>query len=100
MVLEAKSAKSSYGFYDIEMQTAFPIFALLQLQENLLKQVRNSGVARKPLVWFLANRGDTWHGYGSYVTDSEPPRYVSTLQTLFFQFLYPMQDRSEKCQPP
>jgi hypothetical protein len=39
LILEAKSEKSSNGFNDIQTQTAFPILALLKLQEDLLAQV-------------------------------------------------------------
>jgi hypothetical protein len=93
MVLEAKSTKSSSGLYDIEMQTAFPIFALLKLQENLLKQVKESGPARQPLVWFIAYRGDAWRVYGCCVSDSEPPGYVRAFLTLF-RILFQIRDRS------
>ncbi|PQE30536.1 1,4-alpha-glucan branching enzyme protein [Rutstroemia sp. NJR-2017a WRK4] len=78
LVLEAKSGKSSSGFFEIQTQTAFPIFALLKLQEDLLARLRASGtadVAGRPLIWFLANRGDAWKVYGCCISESEPTRY-------------------------
>ncbi|KAM3066687.1 hypothetical protein ACMFMG_002397 [Clarireedia jacksonii] len=39
LILEAKSGKSPSSFYEIQTQTAFPIFALLKLQEDLLARV-------------------------------------------------------------
>ena len=58
LVLKAKSKKSSDGFGDIQTQTAFPILALLKLQEDL--QAKASDIIPKagPLVWFFGNRGD------------------------------------------
>ncbi|KAH8805455.1 hypothetical protein F5884DRAFT_799316 [Xylogone sp. PMI_703] len=75
LILEAKSGKSSSGFYEIQTQTAFPIFALLKLQEDLLARVQDGGMADGPLIWFFANRGDAWRVYGCCLSDSEPPRY-------------------------
>ncbi|EPE33464.1 hypothetical protein GLAREA_06477 [Glarea lozoyensis ATCC 20868] len=75
MALEAKSGKSPSGFYEIQMQTAFPIFALLKLQEDLAAQVSDSSATEQPLVWFFANRGDAWRVYGCCISDSQPTRY-------------------------
>jgi hypothetical protein len=86
LVLEAKSGKSSSGFFEIQTQTAFPIFALLKLQEDLLARLRASGtadVAGRPLIWFLANRGDAWRVYGCCISESEPTRYVRFLSVSF-----------------
>ena len=77
LVLEAKAEKSSNGFADIQTQTMFPIRALLKLQEDLQKATKHatdSGLG--PLVWFFANRGDSWRVYGCYVTEDEPAHYV------------------------
>lgn len=84
LILEAKSGKSSSGFYEIQTQTAFPIFALLKLQEDLLAQVQDGGVANGPLIWFFANRGDAWRVYGCCLSDSEPTRYVRILSNSFY----------------
>ena len=72
LVLEAKAEKSSNGFVDIQTQTMFPIRALLKLQEDHTTE-NDLG----PLVWFFANRGDSWRVYGCYVTDDKPPHYVN-----------------------
>jgi hypothetical protein len=77
LVLEAKSEKSPNGFGDIQTQTAFPILALLKLQEDLRAKVADIVPEAGPLVWFFANRGDAWRVYGCYVTTDSPPRYVS-----------------------
>jgi hypothetical protein len=90
-ILEAKSGKSSSGFYEIQTQTAFPIFALLKLQEDLLARVQDSGVADRPLIWFFANRGDAWRVYGCCLSDSEPTRYVRILSNSFYHGIFNQQ---------
>ncbi|KAL2817961.1 hypothetical protein BDW59DRAFT_152285 [Aspergillus cavernicola] len=84
LLLEAKSEASSSGFDAIQVQSAFPIHALLKLQEELRSHVDWSpGEERfEPLVWFLASRGDQWRVYASHVdngADDEPPKYGITL---------------------
>ena len=76
LVLEAKSDKSPNGFDDISNQTAFPILALLRLQEDLARQVDDEKLDGGPLAWFFASRGDAWRVYGCYVTEENPIRYV------------------------
>jgi hypothetical protein len=76
LILEAKSEKSSNGFNDIQTQTAFPILALLKLQEDLLAQVPDGDVADGPLIWFFANRGDSWRVYGCCLSGEQPSGYV------------------------
>jgi hypothetical protein len=76
LVLEAKSESSSSGFGDIQNQTAFPIFTLLRLQEDLQAQAKASELGAIPLVWFFANRGDAWRVYGCFVSNSETSKYV------------------------
>jgi hypothetical protein len=76
LILGAKSEKSANGFNDIQTQTAFPIFALLKLQEDLLTQATDGHIADRPLVWFFANRGDAWRVYGCCLSDGEPAGYV------------------------
>ena len=80
LVLEAKSETSPNGFDDIQVQTAFPIWALLKLQEDLQSQMVDSRSCFDPLVWFFASRGDAWRVYGCSLVrgeDHEPNRYVS-----------------------
>lgn len=55
LVLEAKSEKSLNGFDDIQAQTAFPIWTLLKLQQDLLATVADDDSESGPLVWFFAN---------------------------------------------
>jgi len=79
LVLEAKSESSSNGFDDIQTQTAFPIWALLKLQEDLQLHMADAESCFDPLVWFLASRGDAWRVYGCHLTrgvNNEPTRYV------------------------
>jgi hypothetical protein len=85
LVLEAKSEKSSNGFNDIQTQTAFPIFALLKLQEDLLAKVPEGHMADGPLIWFFANRGDVWRIYGCCLSDGEPTGYVCILPNVSYQ---------------
>ncbi|KAF4175461.1 hypothetical protein CNMCM8060_007286 [Aspergillus lentulus] len=84
LLLEAKSETSSSGFDAIQVQSAFPIYALLKLQEELRSCVDlSSGEERfEPLVWFLASRGDQWKVYGAHLdkgADGDPTRYGITL---------------------
>ncbi|GFF52416.1 hypothetical protein IFM58399_09317 [Aspergillus lentulus] len=84
LLLEAKSETSSSGFDAIQVQSAFPIYALLKLQEELRSYVDWSpGEERfEPLVWFLASRGDQWKVYGAHLdkgADGDPTRYGITL---------------------
>jgi hypothetical protein len=63
LVVEDKSEKGPNGFDDIQTQTAFPIWALLKLQEDLRATVAEDNLESSPLVWFFANRGDSWRVY-------------------------------------
>ncbi|KAF2647602.1 hypothetical protein K491DRAFT_763598 [Lophiostoma macrostomum CBS 122681] len=61
LLVEAKKERNSPGFRAIEMQTAFPVRRLLQIQNNLRKA---SGIdCEFPLVWFFAYQGDDWRLY-------------------------------------
>lgn len=62
LLIEAKKEKNAPGFRAIEMQTAFPVRRLLQIQSNL--DVVGDG-SIKPLVWFFAYQGDDWRLYGA-----------------------------------
>ncbi|KAF2185265.1 hypothetical protein K469DRAFT_688077 [Zopfia rhizophila CBS 207.26] len=78
MMLEAKKGSNSNGFKDIQAQTAFPIWALLKLQEDLQSHLKDSEECFDPFVWLLASRGDVWRVYGCYLTkgvNSEPTKY-------------------------
>src|SRR5205823_2464722 len=60
LLLEAKSEQSGNGFDDIQVQSAFPLWALLTLQQKLQSFNSENDRSFHPLVWFLATRGDTW----------------------------------------
>ncbi|KAJ5274021.1 hypothetical protein N7478_009146 [Penicillium angulare] len=60
LLLEAKSESSNNGFDDIQIQSAFPIRALLKLQGDLQASSSIPDPCMAPLVWFLACRGDAW----------------------------------------
>ena len=77
LILEAKQEKTLSPFEDIQIQTAFPIWALLRLQEGIQLQKVDQSSSFNPFVWFLANRGDYWRLYGCYTTNDLPKQYVS-----------------------
>lgn len=76
LVLEAKSSTSRDGFYQSQFQTAFPIYALLKLQQGLKSRAQVSASEEIPLVWFFANRGEQWLVYACVVSNPEMPEYV------------------------
>ncbi|KAE8339452.1 hypothetical protein BDV24DRAFT_135985 [Aspergillus arachidicola] len=84
LLLEAKSETSPSGFDAILVQSAFPIYTLLKLQEDLRSSVAwtPGGEGFEPLVWFLASRGDLWRVYACHLkrgANEEPTRYNITL---------------------
>ena len=82
LLLEAKAEKSKTGFYGIQIQSAFPLWALLRLQEELQLCNQESEPSFSPLVWFIATRGDAWKVYGCYLTKEGrgvPVQYVSII---------------------
>ena len=78
LVLEAKS-DSGDSFDDIEIQTAFVIKKLLDLQLKLKSTTgERSQWQSGPLVWFLSNRGHHWRVAAAYVEmQGKSPHYVS-----------------------
>ena len=80
LILEAKSENSD-GFEQIQCQTAFPIQALLQLQDNLQHKAINVSTP-EPFLWFIACRGDMWRVYGCYIRYEESKSLVSILPFL------------------
>jgi hypothetical protein len=67
LVLEAKS-ETGDSFDDIEIQTAFAIKKLLDIQLKLqLATGERSQWQSGPLIWFLSNRGDDWRVAAAYV---------------------------------
>lgn len=91
LILEAKSEGSAQGFDAIQTQTAFPIWALLRLQEDLHSRATDAELGTSPLVWFFANRGDAWRVFGCYISDSQAGRsknYVGFILSPFQLFLF------------
>src|SRR5262245_9495571 len=68
LIIEAKPERHSIGFEETQMQTALPIWALLNLQESVRIECSSAADSSPSLVWFIANRGDAWRVYGCYVT--------------------------------
>ncbi|KAK5447859.1 hypothetical protein LTS15_009358 [Exophiala xenobiotica] len=67
LVLEAKS-ETGDSFDDVEVQTAFAIKKLLDIQLKLQSATGERSQWRSgPLVWFLSNRGDDWRVAAAYV---------------------------------
>ncbi|KAI9044025.1 putative acid phosphatase [Aspergillus affinis] len=84
-----QSETSPNGFDAIQVQSAFPINALLQLQEGLRSYVNCSSGENsfEPLVWFLGFRGDAWRIYASHLVrgaDGKPTQYVSQVLVRYF----------------
>ncbi|KAH0829784.1 hypothetical protein FOPE_10126 [Fonsecaea pedrosoi] len=72
LLIEAKSEKSPDAFSKIDAQSGFALRNLLQLQRNLVHATaenRHSSV--KPLVWYLAYRGEQWRLSGAYVEETK-----------------------------
>jgi hypothetical protein len=71
LVLESKSGDSSYSWHRIQMQTAFSIKTFLDTQNRLRSAAgTHSKWKTGPLVWFLANRGEDWRLYASFMQPS------------------------------
>lgn len=60
--------KKGHDWDACQRQTAFPIWKLLILQENL--EIASKAKLEElggPLVWFFANRGQVWKLYICYI---------------------------------
>ncbi|KAH7384373.1 hypothetical protein DE146DRAFT_223961 [Phaeosphaeria sp. MPI-PUGE-AT-0046c] len=82
LIHEAKSEKSGNSFEKIEIQTALPIKHALKIQQILQDTHGNTvDVPGGPLVWFTANRGETWRIYAGtiYKDDGRTNYFVSQL---------------------
>lgn len=82
LIHEAKSEKSVNNFEEIEIQTALPIKRALDVQQILKETPGNMvDVPGGPLVWFTANRGETWRVYaGTIYEDDGRTNYVSDMR--------------------
>jgi hypothetical protein len=91
LIHEAKSEKSANNFEEMEIQTALPIKRALNVQQTLKESRGNTvGILGGPLVWFTANRGETWRVYAGTVYDDDGrTNYVSEtwIQTLIYSML-------------
>ncbi|KAL2843287.1 hypothetical protein BJX68DRAFT_270296 [Aspergillus pseudodeflectus] len=69
LVVEAKGSKASDDWQSICLQTAFPIYTFLSLQQSLKAAVRQPArLTSTPLVWFIMSRGEDWRVYLAYNT--------------------------------
>jgi hypothetical protein len=83
LISEAKTERG-HSFDACERQTAFPIWKLLRLQDEL--QIRAQQTLSEqggPLVWFFANRGEDWRLYGCYVDTEEDNEDEENLSTSY-----------------
>jgi hypothetical protein len=83
LISEAKTERGD-SFDACERQTAFPIWKLLRLQDEL--QIRAQQTLSEqggPLVWFFANRGEDWRLYGCYVDTEEDNEDEENLSTSY-----------------
>lgn len=68
LVAEAKSEKGRDGFSDIEVQTAFTIYTLLELQQDLRDAAGEGSESElSPLVWYLSYKGEQWRVSAAFV---------------------------------
>ena len=94
LIHEAKSEKSANNFEEIEIQTALPIKRALYIQQ-IFKETRGNtvDVPGGPLVWFTANRGETWRVYaGTVYEDDGRANYVSETcnrTLMYWMLMYP-----------
>lgn len=59
LILEAKSGQAQKDWHSINMQTAFPIRALLRTQARL-RSAADPHESFEPLVWFFSYKGEDW----------------------------------------
>ncbi|OCK85901.1 hypothetical protein K432DRAFT_421464 [Lepidopterella palustris CBS 459.81] len=72
LVAEAKSAKASDTFDQIEIQSSFPIQSSIKLQQRLQEVVGDRiEPGRGPLVWFFSWKGEDWRLYACYTRRSK-----------------------------
>lgn len=83
LIMEAKAGATGASWRDIRLQTAFPIKALLDAQNSLIRAgARGHGL--RPLVWFVYNRGEEWRVSAAFIHENRTkkkaagrPEYVS-----------------------
>ncbi|KAI9691720.1 MAG: hypothetical protein M1822_007792 [Bathelium mastoideum] len=88
LVLEAKSEKGRESFSDIEVQTAFSIRTLLELQQGLYDAAAEKSISEaRPFVWFLSYKGEQWRVSAGFVRDERGSRtYVCNAAVQTYSF--------------
>lgn len=71
MMFEAKREEDSNGFRDIEMQSAFALYRVLKIQDDLRKRYAH----HEPLVWFFGSHGEEWRLYGCVMEENKTVRF-------------------------
>ena len=75
LVLEGKSEKGRDSFSDIEVQTAFSIRTLLELQQGLYNAAAEKFASEtRPFVWFPSYKGEQWRVSAGFVPDERGSR--------------------------
>lgn len=89
LISEVKTKKGG-SFQQAEAQTAFPIWKLLRLQEELETQAKmRLDEQGGPLVWFLANKGEDWRLYGCYIETQETEDQEHSSSTSYVRLYLP-----------
>jgi hypothetical protein len=87
LISEAKTDRGD-SFEKCDIQTAFPIWKLLRLQEELQTQAsKDLAEQGGPLVWFFAYRGEDWRLCGCY-TDTEESKVQGQSSNKSYVSLY------------
>jgi len=77
LVIEAK-AEDREGPHACDIQTAFPIWKMLKIQEELQEKTGKSLNYRGPLLWYISYQGTNWEVSGCYTAERNgKPSYVS-----------------------
>jgi len=77
LVVEAK-AEDGEGLNACDIQTAFPIWKMLKIQEALQEKTGKSLNYGGPLLWYIAYQGTNWQVSGCYTSEKQgKPSYVS-----------------------
>lgn len=87
LVIEAK-AEDGEGLHVCDIQTAFPIWKMLKIQEELQEKTGKSLNYGCPLLWYIAYQGTNWEVSGCYTDEKNgKPSYVSYIdQPLVYFF--------------
>ncbi|KAH8889236.1 hypothetical protein GQ53DRAFT_842939 [Thozetella sp. PMI_491] len=81
LLIEAKSAKGTDSFGDIEVQTSFSIRELLNVQENLRAAAdEDPNWDAGPLVWFFSYKGERWRVSMAYTEVNGPEKYYRVVE--------------------